>query len=206
MSGRSSQPRFVVGIDLGTTNSALAWADLNEATGSGIPRIRRFDVPQLIGEGELASLATLPSFLYMPTPDEMIGGQLALPWNPRPERIAGTWARDHGALLPGRLVTSAKSWLCHPDVDRHAPILPWEADAAERVCSPVDASLAFLAHLRDAWNHGMASGADDRRLERQEIVLAVPASFDEEARELTIEAARAAGFDHLTLQEEPTAA
>jgi molecular chaperone DnaK (HSP70) len=199
-------PRFVIGIDLGTTNSAVAWGELAEETISGVPSVRRFAVPQLVAHGELASRSTLPSFLYLPTASERAARQVGMPWNADADRVAGAWARDHGALLAGRLVSSAKSWLCHPDVDRRAAILPWEADPAERVCSPVEASRAYLEHLRDAWNHRMASGADRRRLERQDIVLTVPASFDEEARELTVEAARAAGFDHLTLVEEPTAA
>lgn len=199
-------PRFVVGIDLGTTNSALAWADLAEVAASGEPRVHRFPVPQLVGEAEVAALPTLPSFLYFPTAEEREKGWLALPWSQHPDRVSGAWARDHGALSPGRLVGSAKSWLCHGDVDRHAAILPWEAEPVDRVCSPVDASAEYLRHLRDAWNHVMAAGQPDLRLERQDIVLTLPASFDEEARELTVEAARTAGLEHLTLQEEPTAA
>jgi hypothetical protein len=120
--------------------------------------------------------------------------------------VAGTWARDHGALLPARLVSSAKSWLGHGEVDRRAAILPWEAEPADRKVSPVQASAEYLVHLRDAWNHVMAAERDELRLERQDVVLTLPASFDEEARELTLEAAGAAGLAQLTLQEEPTAA
>ena len=202
----TSAARFVVGIDLGTTNSALAYADLAAIEAGGTPRVERFAVPQLVREGEVATAETLPSFLYFPSPEERSRGRLALPWSPDPDRIAGAWARDHGALLPGRLVSSAKSWLCHSGVDRRAAILPWEAEPADRVISPVRASAEYLGHLREAWNSIVAAGRDELRLERQDIVLTLPASFDEEARELTLEAARAAGFAQLTLQEEPTAA
>jgi molecular chaperone DnaK (HSP70) len=202
----SSSAAFVIGIDLGTTNCALAYANLADADASGVPRVRRLSIPQLVAEGEIGNLDTLPSFLYLAAPEERASGRFDLPWAPAPDRVTGVWARDEGALRPGRLVASAKSWLCHPAVDRHAPILPWDADPAERVCSPVDASAAYLAHLRDVWNHGVAAGVDAWRFERQDIVLTVPASFDEEARELTVEAARSIGVEALTLQEEPTAA
>jgi molecular chaperone DnaK (HSP70) len=198
--------RYVIGIDLGTTNCALAWADLAAIEAGEDARVQRFAVPQLVGEAEVAAAPTLPSFLYLPGHEERERSRLALPWSPRPDRIAGVWARDHGALLPGRLVSSAKSWLCHGDVDRRAAILPWEAEPADRVCSPVQASAEYLGHLRAAWNHEMAAGRPELRLEHQDIVLTLPASFDEEARELTLEAAQAAGLAHLTLQEEPTAA
>ncbi len=196
----------VIGIDLGTTNCALAWADLPGHALDPAPPVRRLAIPQVVAEAEVGAHETLPSCLYLVSPDERGRGMFDLPWVSNPERVAGVWARDHGALRPGQLVVSAKSWLCHPDVDRRARILPWDADPSERGCSPVEASAALLAHLRDAWNHAVAGAEPQRRLERQEIVLAVPASFDEEARELTIEAARATGFAHLVLQEEPTAA
>ena len=121
-----------------------------------------------------------------------------------PSHVVGAWARDHGALVPGRLVSSAKSWLCSDAVDRRAPLLPWGGEAGGSALSPVDASAAVLRHVRDAWNHRFA--AAPLAFERQAVTLTVPASFDEEARELTIEAARAAGIEHLTMVEEPTAA
>lgn len=184
-----------VGIDLGTTNSALAWGD---ARGP----IRIFEVPQLAVAGEMGGQATLPSFLYFPTDAERAAGAMRLPWDSEPGAVAGVFAREHGALVPSRQISSAKSWLSNGLVDRTAPLLPWGADAGPKL-SPVDASARLLMHLRDAWNHEQAPG---RRLERLPIVLSVPASFDEEARELTVAAARAAGFDRLTLLEEPQAA
>jgi hypothetical protein len=132
-----------------------------------------------------------------------------LPWNQPPGPIVGIYAREQGALVPGRQVSSAKSWLSHSAVDRTARILPWGAEQPEFTCSPVEASARYLGHIRDAWNYRFArkdAGADEGRFERQDIVLTVPASFDEEARELTVEAARDAGIVNLTLLEEPLAA
>ena len=202
--GRAA-PRFVIGIDLGTTNSAVAYADVREATATGAPRVRVFDVPQVVAEGEVAGQATLPSFLYLLPPEERRARRVDLPWSTDASGVVGVWARDQGALAPARLVASAKSWLCHDAVDRRATILPWGSTDGDDTCSPVEASAAYVAHVRDAWNHTMASGRAGiaLRFERQAVVLTVPASFDEEARELTVEAAR---VDGLSLIEEPTAA
>jgi hypothetical protein len=166
---------------------------------------RLFEVLQVTGAGETGARGTLPSFLYFLTPDEQDTGAIALPWDAKPDAVAGVFARDHGALVPTRQVSSAKSWLSNPAVDRRAALLPWAAEASPEL-SPVEASTRLLAHLRDAWNHAHAGEEQALRLEHQEIVLTVPASFDEEARELTVEAAREAGFEHLTLLEEPLAA
>jgi hypothetical protein len=203
-----ADPQFVIGIDLGTTNTAVAYADVREAAASGTPRVRVFDVPQVVVEGEVAPRETLPSFLYLLPPEDRGPGRLAPPWAPDAPHVAGVWARDQGALVPGRLVSSAKSWLCHGAVDRRAPLLPWGGEAGGAALSPVEASAAYLRHLRDAWNYQFGAGRSGAPLafERQAITLTVPASFDEEARELTIEAARAAGLDDLTMVEEPTAA
>jgi molecular chaperone DnaK (HSP70) len=187
-----------VGIDLGTTNSALAWAEPRGA-------IRLFEVPQLVAAGEAARRATLPSFLYLTDAAQRESGAVALPWNPAPEVVAGLFAREEGALVPSRQIASAKSWLSNPHVDRTAPLLPWESETGAKL-SPVEASSRLLMHLRDAWNHVQAGSDSALRLERQSIVVTVPASFDEEARELTVRAAREAGFEKLTLLEEPLAA
>ncbi|MBO0801445.1 MAG: Hsp70 family protein, partial [Blastocatellia bacterium] len=197
--------RFLIGIDLGTTNSAVAYIDIQEAIAGDTPKIHTFEIPQLIAEGEIGSLNTLPSFLYFASENDA-PGSLRLPWEENPKYVAGLFAREQGALAPGRQVNSAKSWLCHEAVDRTARILPWGAEQSEQTCSPVEASTRYLTHLRDAWNYTMAAGNDESRFERQEIVLTVPASFDEEARELTVKAARDAGFVNLTLLEEPLAA
>jgi molecular chaperone DnaK (HSP70) len=195
-------PSPIVGIDLGTTNCAVAWVD----PGAGArARPQVFQIPQLVAPHEVGERPILPSFLYLPTDDERDSGAVALPWHARPQHVAGVYARDHGALVPVRQISSAKSWLSNPLVDRRAAILPAIPEAPERL-SPVDASARLLAHIRDAWNHARAGADASMRLERLPIVLTVPASFDEEARELTVEAAHEVGLDRLTLLEEPLAA
>jgi molecular chaperone DnaK (HSP70) len=202
--------RYLIGIDLGTTNSAVAYVDTCESAASlESSGMQVFNVAQLTGLGEVRALPLLPSFLYFPTADEIASGAVNLPWEERPSSIAGVMAREQGALVPGRQVSSAKSWLCQSAIHRTANILPREAEPPEPMVSPVEASARYLAHLRDAWNHRIAAeaAADSQQLfETQDIVLTVPASFDEEARELTVEAARQAGLQNLTLLEEPLAA
>jgi molecular chaperone DnaK (HSP70) len=193
---------FLIGVDLGTTNSAVAAVDTRRRD----PRTEVFRIPQLIAPGVVEPWPVLPSFLYFPEPDEIAAGGIALPWEPSPSAIVGVLARDRGAVAPARQVTSAKSWLAHPGVDRHGAFLPWGSTAAAPRISPVDASARYLMHLRDAWNATIASGDEAAAFERQSIVLTVPASFDEEARELTVEAAREARLLTLTLLEEPIAA
>jgi molecular chaperone DnaK (HSP70) len=199
--------RYLIGIDLGTTNSAVAYIDTHEITRGGAPAIHIFQIPQLVREGEPGASATLPSFLYF-AGGELAAGDIKLPWQDSAASVVGILAREQGALVPGRQVSSAKSWLSHTAVDRTARILPWGAEQPDFACSPVEASTRYLAHMRDGWNHAFApeGETDESRFERQEIVLTVPASFDEEARELTVQAAHAAGIKNLTLLEEPLAA
>ena len=198
--------RYVVGIDLGTTNSALAYADSAAVVGDAPGPVERLPIPQVVAVGDVSERALLPSFLYLPAPKEFPAGALDLPWKSPPDRVVGSFARDHGAKVPGRLVGSAKSWLSHQGVDRRSPILPWTAAPDVAKVSPVDASSAFLEHLRDAWNSRVAGKTAAERLENQEVFLTVPASFDPVARELTIEAATKAGLKNVTLLEEPQAA
>lgn len=197
--------RYIVGIDLGTTNSALAYVDRWQ-TDAPQRAIRFLDVTQLVGPGEAARRPVLPSFLYLPGPYELPDGGTALPWDAGRRYAVGEFAREQGALVPGRLVSSAKSWLCHGGVDRTAPILPWGAGADVDRVSPVDASCRYLQHLKESWNFLMARDQEDSRLESQCVILTVPASFDEVARELTVAAARAAGLTRVILLEEPLAA
>jgi molecular chaperone DnaK (HSP70) len=194
--------RFVVGIDLGTTNSAVAFAD---TTGDGA--VASFPVPQVVSAGELHPLATLPSFVLLPTAHEVPPEAMALPWDPAPGYAVGVMARERGADLPHRLISSAKSWLSHTGVDRSEAILPWigtDAEAHEPGArlSPVDAQAMILAHVRAAWDHAHP----DAPLDEQDVFLTVPASFDAIARELTMQAARTAGLPAVTLLEEPQAA
>jgi hypothetical protein len=194
--------RYVVGIDLGTTNSALAYVD----TGAGKDaKVTPFPVPQVVAPGAVEDRPLLPSFLYMPGAGEQPAGALKLPWDAKRDYCVGEFARAFGSQVPTRLVASAKSWLCHPGVDRKAAILPHRATDAGRKVSPVEASVRYLKHFAEAWNHTLGKDAANK-LEVQDIVLTVPASFDAAARDLTIEAARSAGFKHITLLEEPQAA
>jgi molecular chaperone DnaK (HSP70) len=196
--------RYLIGIDLGTTNSVLAYIDTHETVDVG-SAIHVFPVPQLVAHGEVRTLSALPSFLYFPTEDELSSGAVSATWDEDPPMVTGVLAREQGALVPGRQVSSAKSWLSYPGVNRRARILPAQAEPPQPMISPVEASARYLMHLRDAWNGAIGTDAETR-FEHQEIVLTVPASFDEEARELTVEAARTAGFKNLTLLEEPLAA
>jgi molecular chaperone DnaK (HSP70) len=194
--------RYVVGIDLGTTNTALAYVDLGEKRRPAGPRLHTFPVPQLVAAGQVAAQDLLPSFLYLPGPHDLPPGSVALPWKPDAADVVGAFARSHGAKVPGRQVSSAKSWLCHPGVDRTAPLLPWAAPPDVPRVSPLDVSARYLRHLVDAWNH--THPAD--RLEDQPVTVTVPASFDDVARNLTADAAKQAGLTHVTLLEEPQAA
>jgi molecular chaperone DnaK (HSP70) len=192
---------LVVGIDLGTTNSALAHVDPQKST-----RIVSDEIAQLVGPGEVLPRPTLPSFLYLAGEHELPAQALALPWSAPSDTttdvIVGELARAQGTNVPGRLVSSAKSWLCHPRVDRLAPILPWGESATEgKRISPVEASASYLRHLAGVWRH-----ATGRALADEDVVLCVPASFDEVARELTVRAASEAGLGKVTLLEEPQAA
>ncbi len=196
--------RYLIGIDLGTTNSALAYIDLAKA--SAAPTIHPFAMPQLVQPAEVAPRPLLPSFLYLPGAHDLPAGATALPWDAQCAYAVGEFARNHGAKIPGRLVTSAKSWLCHTGVDRSAPLLPWSAPPDVARISPVEASTRYLRHMVEAWNHQMASKHPEYRLEKLPVVLTVPASFDDMARTLTVEAARKAGIENLTLLEEPQAA
>jgi molecular chaperone DnaK (HSP70) len=198
--------RYLVGIDLGTTNSAVAYIDAGRASDKVTPpRVIAFDVPQLVAEGDTQPRPTLPSFLYLPGPHELPAGATRLPWDAERPIAVGEFARRQGARVPARLVASAKSWLCHGGVDRVASICPGRAsdDAAGLTGR---ASARYLTHMREAWNYTIARGEEASLLERQEVALTVPASFDEVARELTLEAARVAGLPRVTMIEEPQAA
>ena len=188
--------RYLVGIDLGTTNTACAYVDMQAGRA-----IRVFPVPQLVAPGSVDARETLPSFTYLAGAHELPAGSLDLPWASGRTWCVGVLAREQGARVPGRLVASAKSWLCHGGVDRTAAILPWSAPDDVARLSPVEASARVLGHLRDAWDARFSEP-----LAEQDVVLTVPASFDEAARELTVEAARAAGLERAVLLEEPLAA
>ena len=198
-----NKSRFIIGIDLGTTNSTLSYIDTNSKDKTGT---QVFAVPQLVDEGAVKNRNALPSFLYLPGEYELPAETTALPWEKEMPHIVGEFARLQGNRVPANLVSSAKSWLCHNRVDREGPILPWGRDAAAKKVSPVEASAHYLRHMKDAWNFAMAGDDKKNRLENQQIIITIPASFDESARELTAEAAQMAGIKDFTMLEEPQAA
>jgi len=196
-----SEPRFSIGVDLGTTHCALSYVDIassdGEKTVQGV-----LPVAQLTAPGAADELDLLPSFLYLPHPDELTPGDLSLPWTAERDFAVGELARSRGAGTPIRLVSSAKSWLCHPGVDRRAAILPNDAPPEVARVSPLESSVRYLTHLREAWDHAHPEAP----FGEQDITVTIPASFDPAARELTAEAAASAGYGRMTLLEEPQAA
>jgi hypothetical protein len=193
--------RFSLGIDLGTTNSAVAITDLET------DRTDIVEITQILGANRIGESPTLPSALYIPHPDEFPENAFSLPWRDeaRDGAIIGHFARDHGALVPDRLVTSAKSWLSNPHIDPTQRTLPWKSDIAEKLSS-FDCSRRYLEHIKEGFLYAERAQGRDWELSEGQIVLTVPASFDEVARNLTAEAAEAAGLGKVTLLEEPLAA
>lgn len=196
--------RYIVGIDLGTTHTVVAYVDTRQGPDAPIEELQ---IEQLVAPGEIEARPLLHSLRYHPASGELKDDDRALPWpaetvDGAPDGVVGELARQLGAKVPGRLVASAKSWLSHPQVDRTAAILPWGAPEEVPKLSPVDASASYLAHVRRAWDHRFG----DERLASQTVVLTVPASFDEGARALTLQAAKKAGLGKVRLLEEPQAA
>lgn len=194
-------PEYSIGIDLGTTNSALAYVPATPASGD-TPRVKLFNVPQLVNPGEIGELDLLPSSLYIPGPNEFVEGALALPWNTHSDYIVGRLARTRGVENATRLVSSVKSWLSNQNADPAQPLLPLAAPEGIGKISPLEASRHYLQHLRSAWDHAHP----DAPLETQSVLITVPASFDAAARELTQRAAKLAGYPEVTVIEEPQAA
>jgi molecular chaperone DnaK (HSP70) len=194
-------PEYIIGIDLGTTNSALAYSRANSAEGEA-NEVWLFAVPQLVNPGETAELDLLPSSLYIPGPTEFVEGALALPWNEHPPYIIGQLARKRGVENASRLVNSAKSWLSNQNADPTQPLLPIAAPEGVEKISPVEASRQYLEHLRSAWD----VAHPEAKLEAQSVLITVPASFDAAARDLTQRAAKLAAYPEVTVIEEPQAA
>jgi len=191
--------RYVLGIDLGTTNSVIAYTPLDAEQ----PAVQALPVPQLVAAGTVESLGSLASFAYLAREHELGQGTFDLPWAEGRDFAVGEFARRQSAEVPERTVGAAKSWLCHARVDRRGDILPWNAPAGVPRISPVTASRRYLEHLIAAWDQAFPEAP----VEEQLVVLTVPASFDAAARELTREAALAAGLPgNLLLLEEPQAA
>jgi molecular chaperone DnaK (HSP70) len=190
--------QYVIGIDLGTTNCALAYAPVGPDPREQ-PVVALFEVPQLVNAGEVRDQPLLPSFLYLPGPSDFPAGSTALPWNDSPDYVVGGLAQKRGAEVASRLVASAKSWLSHAGIDRTSPILPLNAPEGIPKVSPVEASRRYLEHLRQAWDSKMPQAP----FVEQQVLVTVPASFDAVARELTLQAAQEAGYKNLLLLEEP---
>lgn len=196
-----SESSYAVGIDLGTTNSVVSFLNLAEVDGEKAS-LEVLDVPQLTSPGVINTRKQLPSFMYQAHEAELAPGDVVLPWNEHPEAITGDLARQLGSKTPIRLVASAKSWLSHSGVDRREAILPLQSPEEVKRVSPLQASIEYLRHMRDAWDHHFP----DALLAGQELVITVPASFDPAARELTVEAAHALGLRQAVLLEEPQSA
>ena len=193
----------IIGIDLGTTNCGVASVNPDAAPDAHtLPSVSLFPVEQLTNPSEVRAEGLLPSFLYLPGPNDFPPGSLSLPWNETAAYVVGQLAQKRGSENAGRLVSSAKSWLSHSGVDRTSSLLPIAAPEGVGKISPVAASRAYLEHIRDAWNHGNP----DLPFEQQSILVTVPASFDAVARELTLRAAEEAGYKNIVLLEEPQAA
>lgn len=196
------QSRYIVGIDLGTTNCVISYID---KTSNNSPKI--LSIPQITAPGTIKNIDELPSYIYIPTNTELESGVFALPWDCAPKYVTGTYAMKHGSLLPNRLISSSKSWLCNQNIDKTKAILPWQSKEDEiSKLSPVEAATFLLKHIKTAWNYQMSSEDTSHILEHQRVFITVPASFDTAARELTVTAAKNAGIiDHILL-EEPTSA
>ena len=192
---------FSLGIDLGTTNSAIAIEEFE--TG----RAEIVEITQILAVNQIGERQTLPSALYIPHPDEFKENQVRLPWSKgEGESIIGHFAFNHGALIPDRLITSAKSWLSNFHVDPKSPVLPWKSDIKEQKLSALDCSRRYLEHLKEGFLYAESRQGRTWKLADGQVVLTVPASFDEIARNLTAAAAEAAGFEKVVLLEEPQAA
>ncbi|ORT49693.1 molecular chaperone DnaK [Vibrio sp. qd031] len=193
-----SQALYHVGIDLGTTHSVIAYKDKSDQNNG----VQLLPIAQLTAPGQVEEPLQLGSFVYQAHHHELGEGSRTLPWTTEPEALVGTIARNMGAKSPTRLVSSAKSWLCHAGVNRRDAILPAGSPEDVEKISPLRATELYLTHLHDAWNHRFPNAP----ISEQDVTITVPASFDPAARELTAEAARSIGFEHLTLLEEPQAA
>ena len=194
------QQRFSLGIDLGTSNSAIALSEVDS------DQTNIIEITQVLGPNQIGEKPTLPSALYIPHPDEFPEGAFPLPWPSDPRSIIGLFARDHGALVPDRLVTSAKSWLSNPHIDPRQRSLPWKSEIHEEKLSAFDCSRSYLEHMRESFRYAVRNQGKDLDLTDGQVVLTIPASFDDIARNLTAEAAEAAGLGKVVLLEEPLAA
>lgn len=196
-----SQASYMIGIDLGTTNSTVAYTALASEE-SSFSQIEQAAIAQVVKANTIDSAFSLPSFIYYPLPEELAAQAIALDWDAARRFAIGTFARERGAEIPSRLIASAKSWLCHVGIDRREKLLPLESTEVDNKMSPLDACSQFLQHIQEAWNHTFPQAP----FNEQQILVTVPASFDPSARQLVQEAAEQAGYPEIVLLEEPQAA
>ena len=204
-----SESRYIIGVDLGTSNSAMAFVDTEHTNANTIEEtatVQTFAIPQVTAPGAVEDRSTLPSVIYIRGESELPAGALNLPWREDPGFCVGHLAREQGSKIPSRMIHSSKSWLCHPHVNHEEKFLPYQSREEDAKRSPVQAALLMLEHLKSSWKHKMGAGNDDYELFKQQLVLCVPASFDAAARNLTVSAAQRIGFQDITLLEEPQAA
>ncbi|MBN4067146.1 Hsp70 family protein, partial [Simkania negevensis] len=198
-----SKSKYLIGIDLGTTNSTMSYAKIGEDEASSLPEISLFPIPQMVRSGSQEERKTMPSSLYYPLKEELEAGSFAVDWASDREFCVGSAASERGGELPSRLVTSAKSWLCHSGIDRRSSLLPYTAGEDDPRTSPLAVTAELLRHLREVWNLRFP----DAPFVDQSLLITVPASFDPSARQLTQEAALLAGYpEEVVLMEEPQAA
>jgi molecular chaperone DnaK (HSP70) len=193
-----TKAKYIIGIDLGTTNCTMAYTSLAE----GLPIISQFDISQVTAPGSQKSFLSLPSFIYFPLQEELKSKTVGVEWNPSRPFCVGLFAKERGEEIPSRLISSAKSWLCHSGIDRREKILPSEIDDVSMKMSPLEACSEILKHLKEAWENKMPKIP----LGKQQVLITVPASFDPSARQLVQEAANQAGYPDIILLEEPQAA
>ncbi len=201
--------KYIIGIDLGTTNCSLSYVEFPDSSlndGDKKYEVKNFEIAQLTAPGVVEEKALLPSFMYIASEVEFPAGALDLPWAAGRNFCVGEFARKRGAEAPGRLISSAKSWLCHGGVSRESKILPQASDSGCEKYSPVEASAKYIEHIKDAWNYKMTVNDKEAEMSKQSVFITVPASFDAAARELTLKAAELAGLKDITLLEEPQAA
>ena len=191
--------RFCLGIDLGTSNCVMALCDAEQEALSVVP-ITQIISPSTVGENDL-----FPSSLYIPNKNEFPEDSFKLPWGDN-DYVAGIFARNHGALVPDRLITSAKSWLCNHHIDRKGEVLPWQSESVTTKFSPFETTRIYLQHIISSFDFNAKNNHKEISLDDCQVIVTVPASFDEVARSLTFEAATAAGINDLVLLEEPQAA
>ncbi|MDD3146818.1 MAG: Hsp70 family protein [Candidatus Riflebacteria bacterium] len=191
--------RFIIGIDLGTTQCALSYVDLEDKN----LKVRNLEISQLVSGGMIESLPTLPSVIYLCEEGREVNRPT---WMTQKDFIIGAYAKELGFEIPGRFVHSSKSWLCHPRAERQSPILPWQSEVSESKISPVEAATEYLSYMISLWDATIGSQDESFAFLRQKVIVTVPASFDPSARNLTLEAIEKAGIKSVSLIEEPQAA